>query len=142
MTGPSHPDRPFPGPRKKGRKEKNKRKRDIKNKKQKQERTSWECHPNQEPTLQRVLKRHVLIKLSICLWRHVGSMPRGQTWEEHGVTIGCAACSDFGVHGETEKPHTEECRTRMASTQSTMLQATHVRMFTDADEMWTDRERG
>ena len=32
---------------------------------------------------------------------------------KYGVTIGCAACSDFAVHGKTAKPHTDECRTRI-----------------------------
>ena len=29
------------------------------------------------------------------------------------MTIGCAACSDIAVHGQTATPHTEECRTRI-----------------------------
>ena len=67
---------------------------------------SLEMSLKEEQTLQRLFKPHVL-KESICLWRHVGATSRGQT-RESMVTIDCAACSDFAVHGKKAKPHTEE----------------------------------
>ena len=33
---------------------------------------------------------------------------------KYDVTISCAACSDSAVHGKTAKPHTTQCRTRIA----------------------------